>query len=49
MTAHLDPVSMGALTPADAERCAQLESQLFDGDDPWPAEALNRELASPYN
>ena len=49
MTAHLDPVSMGALTPADAERCAQLESQLFDGDDPWPAEAFDRELASPYN
>ena len=49
MTADLDPVSMGALTPADAERCAQLERQLFDGDDPWPAEAFNRELASPHN
>ena len=48
MTAHLDPVSMGALAPADAERCAQLESQLFHGDDPWPAEAFNRELVSPY-
>jgi ribosomal-protein-alanine N-acetyltransferase len=49
MTAHLEPVSMGALTPADAERCAELEAQLFEGDDPWPAEAFNRELASPYN
>jgi ribosomal-protein-alanine N-acetyltransferase len=48
MTAHLDPVSIGALTPADAERCGQLEDQLFDGDDPWPAEAFNRELAGPY-
>jgi [ribosomal protein S18]-alanine N-acetyltransferase len=49
MTARLDPVNIGALTPADAERCGQLEDQLFDGDDPWPAEAFNRELASPYN
>ncbi|BBX65444.1 ribosomal-protein-alanine acetyltransferase [Mycobacterium saskatchewanense] len=37
------------MTPADAARCAELESQLFDGDDPWPAAAFNRELASPYN
>jgi [ribosomal protein S18]-alanine N-acetyltransferase len=49
MTAHIEPVVIGALAPADAERCAQLEAQLFDGDDPWPAEAFNRELASPYN
>ncbi|ORW71970.1 ribosomal protein S18-alanine N-acetyltransferase [Mycobacterium saskatchewanense] len=42
-------VTVGALTPADAARCAELESQLFDGDDPWPAAAFNRELASPYN
>ena len=49
MAAHLQPVTIGALTPADAERCAELEAQLFDGDDPWPAAAFNRELASKHN
>ncbi len=49
MTACSEPVTLGALTPADAERCAELEMQLFDGDDPWPAAAFNRELASPHN
>ena len=49
MTARSEPVTIGALTPADAERCAQLEAQLFDGDDPWPAVAFNRELASAHN
>jgi ribosomal-protein-alanine N-acetyltransferase len=48
MTA-LEPVVIGALTPADAQRCAELEAQLFDGDDPWPAEAFHRELASAHN
>ncbi len=49
MTAYSEPVTIGALTPADAQRCAELEMQLFDGDDPWPAAAFNRELASPHN
>jgi ribosomal-protein-alanine N-acetyltransferase len=49
MTAHLEPVVIAALTPGDAERCAQLEAQLFEGDDPWPAVAFNRELASAHN
>ncbi len=49
MTACSEPVTVGALTPADAERCAELEAQLFDGDDPWPAVAFNRELASKHN
>ncbi|ASW91953.1 ribosomal protein S18-alanine N-acetyltransferase [Mycobacterium marseillense] len=44
-----EPVTLGALTSADAQRCAALEAQLFDGDDPWPAAAFNRELASPHN
>jgi ribosomal-protein-alanine N-acetyltransferase len=48
MTACSEPVTIGALTPADAERCAELEAQLFDSDDPWPAEAFNRELASKH-
>src|ERR1700751_4807605 len=49
MTACSEPATIGAVTPADAERCAQLEAQLFDGDDPWPAVAFNRELASSHN
>jgi ribosomal-protein-alanine N-acetyltransferase len=49
MTACSEPVTVGALTPADAERCAELEAQLFDGDDPWPAVAFNRELAGKHN
>jgi ribosomal-protein-alanine N-acetyltransferase len=49
VTAYSEPVTIGALTPADAERCAELEAQLFDGDDPWPAVAFNRELASSHN
>lgn len=49
MTAGGEPVRIGALTPADLQRCAELEMQLFDGDDPWPAAAFNRELASPHN
>ncbi len=49
MTADNEPVTIGALTPADAARCAELEAQLFDGDDPWPAVAFHRELASKHN
>ncbi len=49
MTACSEPVTIGALTPADAQRCAELEAQLFDGDDPWPAVAFIRELASSHN
>jgi [ribosomal protein S18]-alanine N-acetyltransferase len=41
-------VSYDTLTPADAARCAELEAQLFDGDDPWPEAAFLRELASPH-
>jgi [ribosomal protein S18]-alanine N-acetyltransferase len=49
MTACSEPVTIGELTPADAERCAELEALLFNGDDPWPAAAFNRELASKHN
>jgi len=48
MTA-LEPVTIGALKDEDADRCAQLEAELFDGDDPWPAVAFHRELASKHN
>jgi ribosomal-protein-alanine N-acetyltransferase len=36
------------LVAADAPRCAELEAQLFEGDDPWPAAAFLRELAAPH-
>ena len=41
-------VTYGELTAADAPRCAELEAQLFDGDDPWPAAAFVRELAAEH-
>jgi ribosomal-protein-alanine N-acetyltransferase len=37
------------LTPADAARCAELEAQLFVGDDPWPARAFLAELDAEHN
>jgi ribosomal-protein-alanine N-acetyltransferase len=40
---------LGALTRTDAARCAELESQLFDGDDPWPARAFLAELEAKHN
>jgi ribosomal-protein-alanine N-acetyltransferase len=42
-------ISYDGLTYADAARCAELEAQLFDGDDPWPAAAFMRELDSRHN
>jgi [ribosomal protein S18]-alanine N-acetyltransferase len=42
-------VTIGALTVADAERCAELEAVLFPGDDPWPTVAFVRELAAKHN
>jgi ribosomal-protein-alanine N-acetyltransferase len=42
-------ITIGALTVADAERCAELEAVLFPGDDPWPTVAFVRELATTHN
>lgn len=42
-------VQYGPLRYDDAERCAELESQLFPGDDPWPRAAFLRELEAPHN
>jgi [ribosomal protein S18]-alanine N-acetyltransferase len=42
-------VTLGPLTRADAARCAELESQLFDGDDPWPARTFVAELEAKHN
>ncbi|OKH83057.1 alanine acetyltransferase [Mycobacterium sp. SWH-M3] len=42
-------IQYGPLTRADAARCAELEMQLFGGDDPWPARAFLAELAAKHN
>ncbi len=42
-------IQYGSLEPGDAARCAELEAQLFDGDDPWPARAFLAELAVKHN
>ncbi|MEB3019777.1 ribosomal protein S18-alanine N-acetyltransferase [[Mycobacterium] crassicus] len=34
------------MVESDAPRCAELEAQLFGGDDPWPAEAFHRAIAA---
>lgn len=40
----MSAVVLDELTPADAERCAELEAILFPGDDPWSARAFREEL-----
>lgn len=42
-------ITLDGLTRVDAARCAELEAQLFDGDDPWPAVAFVRELNAKHN
>lgn len=42
-------VALGPLSRGDAARCAELEKQLFDGDDPWPARAFVAELEAKHN
>jgi [ribosomal protein S18]-alanine N-acetyltransferase len=42
-------ITIDPLTSADAMRCAELEAQLFDGDDPWSAKAFLAELAGRHN
>lgn len=42
-------VQYGTLVAADAARCAELEAQLFDGDDPWPERAFLAEIAAKHN
>jgi [ribosomal protein S18]-alanine N-acetyltransferase len=38
-----------ALQIADAPRCAELEAQLFAGDDPWPASAFLHALETKHH
>jgi ribosomal-protein-alanine N-acetyltransferase len=42
-------VVYGKLKRSDAVRCAELEAQLFGGDDPWPARVFEAELAAKHN
>jgi ribosomal-protein-alanine N-acetyltransferase len=42
-------VVLGPLARTDAARCAELESQLFEGDDPWPARVFMAELEAKHN
>lgn len=44
MNVALEPMSVD-----DAPACARLETLLFPGDDPWPADAFVAELAQPHN
>lgn len=44
-----DTTTIDALTRADAARCAELESQLFAGDDPWPPAAFLHALDGRHN
>jgi ribosomal-protein-alanine N-acetyltransferase len=37
------------MLPADAQRCAELEKLLFDGDEPWGPEAFLEALASRHH
>ncbi|MGH3599902.1 MAG: ribosomal protein S18-alanine N-acetyltransferase, partial [Pseudonocardiaceae bacterium] len=37
------------MVAADAQRCAELESVLFDGDDPWSPEAFLEALAAGHH
>ncbi|BBX04366.1 ribosomal-protein-alanine N-acetyltransferase [Mycolicibacterium moriokaense] len=41
-------VVYGKLKPSDAARCAELEAQLFKGDDPWPERAFLAELKAKH-
>ena len=49
MSGDTEAVVIDALNPSDTVRCAELEAQLFDGDDPWPARAFLEELAVTHN
>lgn len=49
MTRGMHSLRIDRLTRADTVRCAELEAQLFAGDDPWPATAFVSALRSEHN
>lgn len=42
-------LTIDPLTRADATRCAELEAELFAGDDPWPPAAFLHALDGKHN
>jgi ribosomal-protein-alanine N-acetyltransferase len=44
-----DRAALTPLRPTDADRCAELENMLFEGDDPWPAKAFLAEISVAHN
>lgn len=42
-------VTISPLTPFDAATCAELEHELFAGDDPWPAQAFSDAVAGGHH
>ena len=42
-------VVIGPMRDADVRRCAELERLLFDGDDPWSADAFRDALAAGHH
>jgi [ribosomal protein S18]-alanine N-acetyltransferase len=42
-------VLIGPMVAADAQRCAELEHLLFDGDEPWGPEAFLEALAAGHH
>lgn len=42
-------VAIGPLRPTDAARCAELERQLFPGDDPWSERAFRDALRAGHH
>jgi ribosomal-protein-alanine N-acetyltransferase len=42
-------VLIGPMVAADAQRCAELECMVFDGDDPWSPEAFLEALAAGHH
>ena len=42
-------VLIGPMVADDAQRCAELECALFDGDDPWSPEAFLEALAAGHH
>ncbi len=41
------PITLARLRHSDIERCAELEEELFGGEDPWSTEMFAHELRGP--
>lgn len=45
----MSEVVLGPLLASDAERCAELEEELFPGDDPWSAAMFRQAVAAGHH